>query len=473
MSASADDIVKVARHRTAMVRHALSQPISLLVRHGLVREGTSVFDYGCGQGDDLRALVAAGVNACGWDPHFAPEVPRVPADVVNLGFVLNVIEDSTERTEALRSAWLLTQRVLAVSTMIVGQVPTAGLRPFRDGYLTTRGTFQKYFQHAELRTLLRVTLEVEPVAAAPGIFFAFRHAEDEEDFLLSRRSQHHASINAYKAERQRQALPRRPGPLERIQDVVEEIACFALRRGRLPHPEELAPGFAGMLAREHVSFARAVEICRTELLDKDQFASAVKKRQEDLLVHYALRLINRSRPLLQPRPALVRDVRALFGSQRKLAESATEYLYALADPAKVAGAMIAAANAGCGILDERGRLVTDGGSIDDLPGILRCYLGCAIHLSGEPEGDFLARLDPERRIVTLFPLENRKMPLPLIFLAIGVDLKRQDVTIRADPCRLLRKADLLRLGPRAKQRKEEATYRQSKGIGPAAVFEKL
>ena len=56
---------EVQRHRTAMVRHTLSQPMSLAVRHGLVRPGVTVFDYGCGQGDDLRALAAAGIEANG------------------------------------------------------------------------------------------------------------------------------------------------------------------------------------------------------------------------------------------------------------------------------------------------------------------------------------------------------------------------------------------------------------------------
>ena len=37
-----------------------------------------------------------GLDAVGWDPHFAPDTPKEPTDVVNLGFVINVIEDSDE-----------------------------------------------------------------------------------------------------------------------------------------------------------------------------------------------------------------------------------------------------------------------------------------------------------------------------------------------------------------------------------------
>ena len=47
---------EIQRHRTAMVRYHLSQPVTLLLRHGLLAEGKSFFDYGCGKGDDLSGL---------------------------------------------------------------------------------------------------------------------------------------------------------------------------------------------------------------------------------------------------------------------------------------------------------------------------------------------------------------------------------------------------------------------------------
>jgi hypothetical protein len=59
--------------------------------------------------------------------------------VVNLGFVLNVIEDTAERA-ALRNAWRLAGRLLVVAA----QVHVAGRGhsavEFGDGVLTRRGT---------------------------------------------------------------------------------------------------------------------------------------------------------------------------------------------------------------------------------------------------------------------------------------------------------------------------------------------
>ncbi len=229
--------IPIARHRTAMVRHTLSQPMSLAVRHGIVRRGMTVFDYGCGQGDDLRALASAGVEAAGWDPHFAPEASRIEAQIVNLGFVLNVIEDPAERVVALKAAWALATRMLVVSVMIVGAVPVDGLRQFGDGYLTARGTFQKYFQQAELKAMLTQTTGVEPVALAPGIFALFRSPEDEQDFLLERRRGRRASTTAYRTNRPARVSSAKPQLVDRIADAIDAIARFALQHGRLPHPD--------------------------------------------------------------------------------------------------------------------------------------------------------------------------------------------------------------------------------------------
>ena len=49
-------VIEVARHKTAMVRRDLSQPVALMRRWGLFDQSSTVFDYGCGQGDDIGIL---------------------------------------------------------------------------------------------------------------------------------------------------------------------------------------------------------------------------------------------------------------------------------------------------------------------------------------------------------------------------------------------------------------------------------
>ena len=123
----------------------MSQGVKCLLRDGLLGQEVTFFDYGCGRGEDVELLTAEGIAAGGWDPAHRPEAPRQEADVVNLGYVLNVIESPQERAATLRQAWDLCRQLLAVSAQVLvagrGQAPVA----FGDGVLTGRGTFQKFY----------------------------------------------------------------------------------------------------------------------------------------------------------------------------------------------------------------------------------------------------------------------------------------------------------------------------------------
>lgn len=96
---------KIQRHRAAIARVTASKPVRLAVEAGLFPPDTTYFDYGCGHGADIDYIHRLGLSSAGWDPHFRPEVPHASADVVNLGYVINVIEDTGERREALLNAW--------------------------------------------------------------------------------------------------------------------------------------------------------------------------------------------------------------------------------------------------------------------------------------------------------------------------------------------------------------------------------
>ena len=93
--------IVVDRHKTALTRYELSKPVKSLLEYGLLKTGTTFFDYGCGQGSDARGLQALGHEAEGWDPVHRPSVAKREADIVNLGYVLNVIEEPAERLDAL------------------------------------------------------------------------------------------------------------------------------------------------------------------------------------------------------------------------------------------------------------------------------------------------------------------------------------------------------------------------------------
>lgn len=181
----------IDRHKTAIVRHELSGPMKTLAKQGYLDGRFSIFDYGCGRGDDLRELEAHGLDVLGWDPVFSPDNDKVNSDIVNLGFVLNVIEDQDERLEALLSAWELANKILVVSVMLANDSYIAQFQPYKDGVITTRNTFQKYYAQSEFKGYLERSLQEDAIAVAPGIFYIFKDKLEEQRYLQSKYQRHH------------------------------------------------------------------------------------------------------------------------------------------------------------------------------------------------------------------------------------------------------------------------------------------
>jgi len=176
----------IERHKTALTRYELSKPVKTLIEYGVLKAGRTFFDYGCGQGTDIRGLMALGYTADGWDPVFRCEAGKQDADIVNFGYVLNVIEDPAERLEALVDAFKHAKRMLVVSGLINETVDTSVARRFGDGVLTRANTFQKFFEQQELHQYIEDALETTAVPVALGVFYVFREATELQDFLSAR-----------------------------------------------------------------------------------------------------------------------------------------------------------------------------------------------------------------------------------------------------------------------------------------------
>jgi hypothetical protein len=231
---------EVERHRTAIVRDRLSAPMQALARHGLLSSERTVLDYGCGQGDDVRALEAGGIAVSGWDPHYAPDVPLAPADIVNIGFVLNVIEEPHERVQAVRRAFDLSKQCLAVAVMISGKGEIRAYRPFHDGFLTARNTFQKYYRQEEVKEFLDRALEMEAIAVGPGIFFVFKDKILEQRFLLDRQRRTQIPIShELRPPLNRPTLAERR--IEALRPLLQKLWQRMLAMGRPLVEEEVAP----------------------------------------------------------------------------------------------------------------------------------------------------------------------------------------------------------------------------------------
>src|SRR5215510_11282348 len=175
-----DNLAMIPRHKTAIRRGDFSRPVKCLFRDALIGPEVSVFDYGCGRGEDLELLTERGIPCAGWDPAYRPDAPVHEADVVNLGYVVNVIEKPEEPAETLRCAWSLCRRLLVVSAQVImagrGKAPVE----FGDGVLTCRGTFQKFYEQSELKSYLESQIEAEALPAGIGVFYLFKDEEGRE-----------------------------------------------------------------------------------------------------------------------------------------------------------------------------------------------------------------------------------------------------------------------------------------------------
>jgi DNA phosphorothioation-associated putative methyltransferase len=76
--------------------------------------------------------------------------------------------------------------VLIVSARLSAEAPLMSeAEAFADGYVTSRGTFQKLFEQHELKAWIDQALETAAVPAGPGVFYAFRDPGERAAFVAS------------------------------------------------------------------------------------------------------------------------------------------------------------------------------------------------------------------------------------------------------------------------------------------------
>jgi DNA phosphorothioation-associated putative methyltransferase len=364
----------ILRDRTAIRRTELSRPVRAALKDGIVSATTAVLDYGCGLGDDVRRLQEQGISAFGWDPAHQPNGQRIPADVVNLGYVVNVVEQPDERAASLRDAWGYARSVLVVAARLKADADER-CAAYEDGVITRMQTFQKFYEQHELHDWIASTLGETPVAAAPGVFYVFRDYAARESFIASRY-------------RRRIAVPRMrlsDKLFEEHQGILSSLMEFVMERGRLPEHEEVAVG--ADLVGVFGSVKRAFQVVR-RVTGSEQWEAITAERRNDLLVYLALGRFPRRPKLTSVPVVLQRDIKALFKTYKQACAEGDELLFAAGDMTQVDAACT---NAPFGKLMPTA-LYVHAESLNRLPGILRVYEGCARVLSGAVEGTTIVKL---------------------------------------------------------------------------------
>ena len=442
---------QAARHLTALVRYGFSAPIQALARHGFLDGRLALFDYGCGRGDDVRGLQAIGIQAAGWDPYYAPDNPIRSAPIVNLGFVINVIEDREERLEALTRAWSLTETLLVVSVMLANQSSAqraSGVDGFGDGLMTRRGTFQRYFTQAEIRAWLAHALDEEPIPVAPGVLYCFRDKEAEQRFLMDRfRSRR--SVLPFSLSR-RPPTARRSEPRERAASAgeprvrrdraaelfeahrapLDRVWDLWLALGRPPEPEDLADRAAEDLAELTESFGSLSKALRLLAARQDPtaLAGAESARVADLKVYLALGLFERRRPYKHLDPGLQRDIRALFGDYGSAQAQARDLLFSIPDTQAIADACREAVERGLGWLEPGESLQLHTSLVEQLPPLLRVYVGAAAAMYGDLGNADLVKIHIGSGKVSLMRYDDfAGLALPRLLERVKIRLRDQEI----------------------------------------------
>ncbi len=355
--------------RTAISRDGFSRSVRHLLDRGLLTRERTFFDYGCGRGDDVAGLTALGFHAAGWDPNHRPHAERCEADIINLGYVLNVIDDPTERARALRAAWSLTRGVLAVRVLGTADRTAETVTPWRDGFRTGRGTFQKYFDDDELISFVDRTLGVQCVPVDPAHVLVFRDAQLEQAYL-DYEPDTGSDLLLQSLEHPERVAKRRV-EFERIRaenpDAAAAVGRHLLRYGLVPteadSPDVATFASYGIRAREFCSALIAT-------IGEQAWQAQLERIRNRMLKTIALAHF-RHRPKASDFDASTqRAIRAHFGSFRTAVELSLQELRLVGQPDQIERAC---EGYGGGLLDEQALYVTQ----EDrprLPLVLQLYI---------------------------------------------------------------------------------------------------
>ena len=152
--------------KTAIGRKGPSVPARRFVeqiadRH--VTGYTSVLDWGCGRGTDVEWFNHLGFDGRGYDPIFRPRVSykntRPKFEYITCFYVLNVIPTKKGRVEAIKEAINHLaddgEMFIAVRAKRAIEYLSKNWKKHRDGYRTSKNTFQHGFTDEELKKLVK------------------------------------------------------------------------------------------------------------------------------------------------------------------------------------------------------------------------------------------------------------------------------------------------------------------------------
>lgn len=420
----------IARHLTALTRYGFSAPMQALARFGFLDGSKIVFDYGCGRGDDLRGLRENNIEAAGWDPHFAPDGVKQTAHLVNLGFVINVIENIDERIEALLGAYGLADELLVVSAMLANQEAISGT-PYGDGVLTSRNTFQKYYTQGELRHFLHEEIGEEPIPVGPGIFFVFKDKDAEQRFMYGRMENRRNILRLARLSR-----PEKPIRISRAEekylahrDLLESLWETCLIYGRDPDRNEIQN--LDEVTSIFGSLPAALRFIKSRKENVEAYLDEARQsRINDLRVYFAQLQFEKRKPYRHLEARLQKDIRTFFGDYRTASDAGRQLLFTVANIEAIGQACHEAAEHGIGWLEDSESLQLHTSLVEQLPPVLRTYVHCGTQLYGDVSSADLIKIHIRSAKLTLMKFDDFiGKPLPKMIQRVKLNLRKQGMDV--------------------------------------------
>jgi DNA phosphorothioation-associated putative methyltransferase len=144
---------------------------------------------------------------------------------------------------------------------------------YGDGIITSRNTFQKYYEQEELKNYIDQVLNVDAIPVGLGIYFVFRDEREAENFRVS---QFHRQLSTPPI----RLIDKR---FEDSQELLAALMNFSLDRGRLPIKDEFPEESA--IKAEFRTFQRAFQVI-LQVTEKTEWDAIAEKRRQDLAVPY-------------------------------------------------------------------------------------------------------------------------------------------------------------------------------------------
>ena len=267
-------------------------------------------------------------------------------------------------------------------------------------------------------------MSTKAVAVGAGLFYVFKDELEEQEFL-ARRQRIKREWNQLSAREKAAPTVDHQALIEKHLDLFKDFWGVCLDYGRPPANDEFERSDE---IRKIIGSHRKALHASKEYFGADDYQAAKMGRKKDLTVFLALSFFDRHRAYSRMPISLQRDIRAFFEKPAMAYDFAKQALFAISDTSLIQAACEKAhKKIDCGHLVEGHSFTFRKKYIDDLPPVLRIYVGCATQLYGDLDPVNMVKIHMTSGKLTLLIYDDFDKPLPLLKERIKIRMRDQEV----------------------------------------------